>query len=87
MSLRKVGDGRIERSGFWIFGTWRIFVTKTQHFALGRREYAAARRRLAAHGVAPIGHEGDRSLWRPRASCSGPTVTARRATPSSRLLL
>ncbi len=63
MSLRKVGSGRIERSGFWIFSTWRFFVTKTQHFALGRREHAEARRRLASHGVAPIGREGNRSLW------------------------
>jgi len=38
-------------------------VTKTRHFTLGRREYMAARRRLATHGVAPIGREGDRSLW------------------------
>ena len=63
MSLRKVGGGRIERSGFWIFSSWRFFVTQTRHFTLGRREYMAARRRLAAHGVAPIGREGDRNLW------------------------
>jgi 5-methylcytosine-specific restriction endonuclease McrA len=63
MSLGKVGSARIERSGFWIFGSWKFFVTKTRCFALGRSEYRAARRRLEASGVALIGREGDRHLW------------------------
>ena len=63
MSLRKVSSGRIEKSGSWIFSTWRFFTSKSQHFSLSGSEYKRAARAVDASGAARIGEDGDRVLW------------------------
>ena len=63
MSLRKVGSGRIEKSGFWIFANWKFFTSKTGHFSLTHDEYERAARQIASSGAAVIGQDGDRVLW------------------------
>ena len=63
MSLRKVSTGRIEKTGFWIFTTWKFFTTKTKHLSLTSSEFQQAEDRLGSSGAARIGREGERMLW------------------------
>lgn len=63
MSVRKVTSGRIEKTGFWLFATWKFFTTKTQCFSLSRSAYRQAAARRASAGAAAIGRDGDRTLW------------------------
>ena len=63
MSLRKVGSGRIEKSGFWVFATWKFFTTKTSYFTLTGSEYRQAATRRDMSGVVCIGREDERVLW------------------------
>ena len=63
MGLRRVSTARVERSGFWIFATHRVYYSRRDHFALSPGDYRRARSALAASGVALIGREADRVLW------------------------
>ncbi|MSQ41455.1 MAG: hypothetical protein EXR65_00220 [Dehalococcoidia bacterium] len=63
MSLNRVGGARIERSGFWLFTSYRVFFTRTRHFTLTKREFDAARSRRDREGAATVGRDGDRALW------------------------
>lgn len=63
MALRRVSNARLEKSGFWIFATYRFYYTAAHAFELD----ASAYRRLIAerdlHRVALVGRDGDRVLW------------------------
>lgn len=63
MSLRKVSSAHIEKTGFWIFATWRFFTTKNKFFNLTNGAYQAAKDRLESSGAARIANEGQRTLW------------------------
>ena len=63
MSLRKVSSGRIEKSGFWIFSSWRFFTSQSRHFSLTHGEHGRALREIDESGAARIGEDGDRVLW------------------------
>ena len=62
MSLRKVTNGHIERTG-WIFRKWHFYFTKTRYFVLTNDEYKEAQARVEASAAAKIGRSGDRVLW------------------------
>ena len=62
MSLRKVTNGHIERSG-WIIKKWHLYFTKTQYFILRNGVYQEALARVEAGSASRIGRDGDRVLW------------------------
>jgi len=63
MSLRKVSGARVESSGFWVFKTHRFFYTQRGCFSLGASAYRTLLGAIQAHGVGPVGADGDRVLW------------------------
>ena len=63
MSLRSVPAGRIERTGFWIFTTYKFFTTKTKFFGLRGSDYRRASERLTGGEAVRIGRDGQRELW------------------------
>lgn len=63
MSLRKVTNGHLESSGFWVFKTWRFYITKTEYFELSDHEFKNAERRLQLSGACMIGRNKSRVLW------------------------
>lgn len=63
MSLRTVSGGRVERTGFWIFTTYKFFTTKTKFFVMNGSAFRRASEYRDAVGATRIGEEGQRELW------------------------
>ena len=63
MSLRKVSGGRIEKSGFWIFSSWKFFTSKSQYFGLTYDQYKRAERERDESGASHVGAQDGRVLW------------------------
>jgi len=63
VALRRVMGARLEKSGFWVWATYRIYYTRTQCFTLTPTEYRRANNARAEHGLALIGEDGDRTFW------------------------
>src|SRR5262245_28382190 len=69
MTLRRVSNARVEKSGFWIFATYRFFFTSTQSLNLDANAYRRLEAERAQQGVALVGHDGDRALWWAESGC------------------
>ncbi len=63
MSFRKANSVRTEKRGFWVFGEHRFHFTRSSYFRMSHGEFSSARKAVDASGVAPIGDDGDRTLW------------------------
>jgi hypothetical protein len=69
MTLRRISNARVEKSGFWIFATYRFFFTATQSFDLDANAYQQRVAERVQYGVALIGRDGDRTLWWAESGC------------------
>jgi len=63
MALRRVTGARVEKSGFWIFSSYRFYYTKTQCFSVPDEQYRRLLAEREQHGVALVGRDDDRVLW------------------------
>jgi len=63
VTLRRASGARVEKSGFWIFATYRFFYTTTQAFDVDANNYRRLVAKRAEHGVAPVGRDRERVLW------------------------
>lgn len=63
MSVRRIGTGRIEVRGFWIFTQAEFFASKQISFVFGRRKYEELRDERDRNGVARIDRKDDRVMW------------------------
>jgi len=63
VSVRRIGTGRIDFSGFWIFTEVNFVASKQIKFTFGRRKYEELRDERKRNGVARIGRKDDRVMW------------------------